>query len=168
RGAAARRGGARVIKASVEPWIDEPLRRFVQDAEAVLALLLHPSGQVMAQYGFTRAVDIMSACALAAAIQVSAAELGRQLEGKPFSGLHHAGKDRQIFLAEARTPHGPYIFLTVFDESSSLGLVRMYFDEFRENLANAAPPPAATLEPMLNEHFERELNRNLAALFGRA
>jgi hypothetical protein len=157
-----------VIKTSVEPWIEEPLRRFVEDAGAVLALLLHPNGQVLAQHGFTRAVDIMSACALAAAIQVSASELGRQLEGRPFAGLHHAGKERQIFLAEARTARGPYIFLTVFDQESSLGLVRMYFDEFTVNLALAAPPAVEPLEPMLNENFERELNRNLAVLFGRA
>jgi predicted regulator of Ras-like GTPase activity (Roadblock/LC7/MglB family) len=157
-----------VIKASVEPWIEEPLRGFVEDAGVMLALLLHPSGQVLAQYGFTRAVDIMSACALAAAIQVSSSELGRQLEGKPFAGLHHAGSNRQVFLAEAKTARGPYIFLTVFDQESSLGLVRMYFDEFTRNLANAAPPPVEPLEPMLNENFERELNRNLAVLFGRA
>ena len=156
-----------MIKSTVEPWIEEPLRAFVSEAGVALALLLHPSGQVLAQHGFSRAVDIMSACALAAAIQVSAAELGRQLDGKPFSGMHHAGKERQVFLAEAQTQRGPYIFLTVFDEGSSLGLVRMYFDEFRENLASAAPPPVAAPELMLNENFERELNKNLAALFGR-
>jgi hypothetical protein len=157
-----------VIKSSVEPWIEEPLRKFVEEAGVVLALLLHPSGQVLAQYGFTRAMDIMSACALAAAINVSGAELGKQLEGKPFSGLHHSGSDRQVFLAEAKTIRGAYIFLTVFDERSSLGLVQLYFGEFRVNLANAAPPPVAAPEAMLNENFERELNRNLAALFGRA
>lgn len=157
-----------MIKASVEQWIEEPLRKFVEDAGVALALLLHPSGQVLAQYGFNRAMDIMSACALAAAINASASELGRQLEGKPFAGLHHAGKARQIFLAEAKTTRGAYIFLTVFDERSSLGLVQLYFEEFRVNLANAAPPPVAVPEAMLNENFERELNRNLAALFGRS
>lgn len=156
-----------MIKTSVEPWIDAPLRRFVDDAGVVLALLLHPSGQVMAQHGFSKAVDVMAACALAAAIHASSAELGRQLEGKPFSGLH-AGKDRQVFLAAAETARGPYIFLTVFDQGSSLGLVRMYFDEFRVNLANAAPPTTAPPEVVLNANFERELNRNLAVLFGRA
>ena len=156
------------IKSSVEPWIDAPLKKFVEDAGVALALLLHPSGQVLAQYGFSRAVDIMSACALAAAINVSARELGRQLEGKPFAGLHHAGKARELYLAEVQTTRGKYIFLTVFDESSSLGLVRMYFDEFRTNLAAAAPPPSTDAAPVINEHFERELNRNLAALFGRA
>jgi len=157
-----------VIRASVEPWIENPLRQFVDDAKTTLALLMHPSGQVLAQHGFTRAMDIMSACALAAAINASAAELGRQLEGKPFAGLHHPGTDRQVFLAEAQTQRGAYIFLTVFDQDSSLGLVRMYFDEFRANLANAAPPTVAAPELMLGENFERELNRNLAMLFGRA
>jgi hypothetical protein len=156
------------IKSSVEPWIEMPIRQFVEESGVVLALLLHPTGQVMGQHGFTRAMDIMSACALAAAINASAAELGRQVEGKPFRGLHHAGTARQLFLAETPTARGPYILLTVFNEESSLGLVNMYFDEFRTNLASAAPPPPAIAEPVLNEHFERDLNKNLAALFGRA
>jgi hypothetical protein len=157
-----------VIKASVEAWIEDPIRKFVDESGVVLALLLHPTGQVMAQHGFSRAMDIMSACALASAIHASAVALGNLLEGKPFSGLHHGGTARQLFLAETRTVRGPYIFLTVFDQESSLGLVRMYFDEFRTNLASAAPPPPAAIEPMLNENFERDLNKNLAVLFGRA
>lgn len=153
--------------AVVEAWVEEPLRRFVDDARVLLALLLHPSGQVVAQHGFTRAVDVMSACALAAAINASAGELGRQLEGKPFAGLHHAGQERQLFLADVRTPNGGYVFLTVFDRGSSLGLVQLYFEELREGLSRAAPP-AGDRGPTLAENFEGELNRNLAVLFGRA
>lgn len=155
-----------MIKSSVEPWVDEPLSRFVKDAGVRLALLLLPSGQVLAQFGFTRALDVMSACALAAAIHASSAELGRLLDGRPFSGLH-AGRERQFFLAEAQTERGPYIFLTVFDQGSSLGLVRLYFDELKVNLASAAPPPAASQDPVLNSNFEHELHENLAVLFGR-
>lgn len=156
-----------MITASVEPWVDEPMTRFVRDAGARIALLLLPSGQVLAQFGFTRAVDVMAACALAAAIQASSQEMGRMLNGKPFSALH-AGRTRQFFLAEARTARGPYIFLTVFDDGSSLGLVRMYFDELSASLAAAAPPLAANPEPVLAANFEGELNKNLAVLFGRA
>jgi predicted regulator of Ras-like GTPase activity (Roadblock/LC7/MglB family) len=152
---------------AVEPWVEAPLRKFVEEARTVLALLLHPSGQVIAQFGFARAVDVMSACALAAAIHASAGELGRQLDGRAFRGLHHAGRDRQLFLAEAVTPRGAFIFLTVFDQESSLGLVRLYFDEFCKQLAAAAPTSAPRKEPVLEEKFEQELNRNLAALFGR-
>ena len=152
----------------VESWIEGPLRQFVSDAGAELALLLHPSGQVLAQHGFARAVDVMSACALAAGIHASAGELGRQLDGRPFRGLHHVGRTRQIFLAEAPSPRGTYIFLTVFGSESSLGLVRLYFDELVKGLAAAAPAEVPQQTPALAENFERDLNRNLAVLFGRA
>ncbi|MGH7665322.1 MAG: hypothetical protein ACRENI_13690, partial [Gemmatimonadaceae bacterium] len=153
-------------------WVEEPLRRLVDDARALLALVLHPSGQVLAQHGFTRAVDVMSACALAAAIHASSSELGRQLEGQPFAGLHHAGRQRQIFLAQASTSRGAYLCLTVFDQASSLGLVRLYFDEFRIALASAASGSSSAGTPVdeaiaLADNFETDLNRNLAALFGR-
>jgi len=151
----------------VEPWVEDPLRRFVDDAKVLLALLLHPSGQVMGQHGFTRAVDVMSACALAAAIHASAGALGEQLDGKPFAALHHAGRERQVFIAETRTAASSYVFLTVFDRESSLGLVSLYFEEFRAALAAAAPPPGAEKGPILAENFERDLNLNLAVLFGR-
>jgi hypothetical protein len=154
--------------AVVESWIETPLRRFVAEAGAELALLLHPNGQVLAQHGFARAVDVMSACALAAGIHASAGELGRQLEGRPFRGLHHVGRTRQIFLAEAHWPRGTYIFLTVFGSESSLGLVRLYFDEMVAALAAAAPPETVPAAPVLAEQFERDLNRNLDVLFGRA
>lgn len=155
-----------MIKASVEQWVEEPLALFVKDAGVRLALLLLPSGQVMAQYGFTRALDVMSACALAAAIFASSGEIGRLLNGKKFSALH-AGGNPQFFLAEAQTVRGPYIFLTVFDQESSLGLVRVFYDEFKARLAAATPPPVSQ-DPVLASNFEGELNRNLAVLFGRA
>ena len=104
--------------------------------------------------------------ALAAAIHASAGELGKQLDGKPFHVLHHAGKSRQIVIAPAQTKRGLYIFLTVFDQESSLGLVQLYFEEFAKRLADAAPAAEPT-PVVLAENFERDLNRNLASLFGR-
>ena len=152
----------------VESWIQGPLERFLEDAGVEFALLLHPSGQVMAQHGFARAVDVMSACALAAGIHATSGELGRLVDDKPFRGLHYAGRTRQIFMAEARAPRGTYIFLTVFGQDSSLGLVRLYFDELVTALTAAAPLEGPPPAPALAEHFERDLNRNLAVLFGRA
>lgn len=152
--------------AAVESWIEAPLRRFVDDARARLAVLLHPSGQVMAQAGFTREVDVMAACALAAAAHATSGELGRRLDGRAFRGLHYAGATRQLFLSALETPRGAYVCLTVFDETSSLGLVRLYFEELRRELISVAPAaitPRPT--PTLAADFETELNRNLAALF---
>lgn len=149
------------------PWVEEPLRRFVEDARVLHAVVLAPSGQVLGQHGFTRAMDVMSACALSAAIHASAGELGRQLEGQPFRGLHHAGREKQIFLSSTDTPQGTILLLTVFDEETSLGLVQLYFNELCAGLRAAAPGPDAT-EVLLPENFERDLNKSLAVLFGRA
>jgi hypothetical protein len=155
-----------VTTAVVEQWIEEPLRQFVADAQVLLALILTPTGQVLGQYGFSRAVDVMSACALAAAIHASGGELGRQLQGQPFAGLHHAGPTRQLFLAPAETPRGLLLCLTVFDDTTSFGLVQLYFGELTSRLAAVAPAPTPP-PAVLAETFEQDLDRNLALLFRR-
>ena len=148
-------------------WVEQPLKRFVTDARVLHAVVLAPSGQVLGQHGFTRAMDVMSACALSAAIHASSAELGKQLDGQPFSGLHHAGREKQIFLSSTDTPHGTVLLLTVFDQETSLGLVQLYFRELCDGL-KASVPELASSEVMLPENFERDLNKSLAVLFGRA
>jgi predicted regulator of Ras-like GTPase activity (Roadblock/LC7/MglB family) len=155
------------MRIAVEQWMEEPLRRFIDDSRVRLVLLLETSGRVLAQHGFTRSLDVMSACALAAAIHASAAEIGRQLDGTAFTTLHHPGTTQQIFLGELPTARGAYILLTVFDEMTSIGLVRLYFRELGARLSAATPAPAApTVAPSLID-FESDLNRNLAKLFGR-
>jgi hypothetical protein len=153
--------------AIAEPWVEAPLRRFADDARLLFVLLLHPDGQVLAQHGFTRAVDVMSACALAAAIHASASRLGLEVENKPFSELYHTGRERQVYLAEAATRSGPLLVLAVFDGDTSLGLVRLYFGELCKGL-QAAAPVTAPVAGIIPKDFELELNRNLAVLFGRA
>ena len=156
------------MKLSVaENWVEAPLKQFVDEARVQLAVLLNPSGQVLGQYGFASSVDVMTACALAAATTASSAELGRQVDGRPFSGLHYAGKVRQIFLGQVPLGSGTLILLSVFDEESSLGLVQLFFAELCVALAGVVQPEAPTA-PALAEDFERELNRNLSVMFGRS
>ncbi len=154
--------------AAVEPWVEAPLKRYVDEARARLALLLHPSGQVVAQAGFTREVDVMTACALASATHATSGELGRMVDGRAFRGLHYAGPDKQLYLAALQTPRGALICMTVFDAESSLGLVRVFTDELGRELAALAPAVEEAPAPVLSQNFETELNRNLAQLFGRA
>ena len=72
-------------------WAEEPLRRFVSEAGVSLAVLAHTSGRLLAQAGFARAMDVRSACVLAAATNATSAELGRLVDGAPFRELHYAG-----------------------------------------------------------------------------
>lgn len=147
-------------------WADAPLRRFVDDARLEHAILLHTSGQVLAQVGFQRSIDVQTACALSAAINASADHLGKMVDGRPFTGLHYGGKARQIYLGLLQSSGGPLLVLAVFDTESSLGIVQLYLKELQAQVA-AVAPAAGSESPALAENFEADLNRNLAQLFGR-
>ena len=127
---------------------------------------MHTSGQVLAQVGFQRSLDVQTACALSAAINASAEHLGTMVDGTPFRGLHYAGKGRQIYLGQVPSPDTMLLVLAVFDMESSLGIVQLYVKELQANIA-ASAPSAVPDEPALAENFEADLNRNLAQLFGR-
>jgi hypothetical protein len=152
------------VTRSIETWTVKPLERFVNEAGARLTLLMTPSGQVLAQYGFTRAVDVMSAAALGAAIVSSTAEIARMLDEPQFSALNHQGARHGIFVAGFDSPRGRLLALVVYGTNSSVGLVQLFFDDFVRDLL-AACPVQEQRGPVLAENFERELNESLATLF---
>lgn len=154
------------MKRSVAPWLDAPLADFVRQARVGLAVALEPSGRVLAQHGFTRSLDVMAICSLVAAIHASASELGRQANGSAFGPLHHGGRGKQLFLAPAVAGPATVLLLAVFDERTSLGVVRHFFGTFQQALSHVDERDLDD-GPMTGD-FERDLGRNLAVLFGRA
>ncbi len=152
--------------ATVAPWVTEPLRQFVADTRALFALILERDGRVLGQHGFTRAIDVMGASTLAAAIHASGAQLGRLLQGRPLTEVFYAGSLRQIFIAELPTDNGSFLVLAVLDGESSLGLARLYLRDLRANVAQSAPVRVEALSvPIEAEQFERDLQHNLTVLF---
>ena len=61
---------------------------------------------------------------------------------------------------------GVVLLLAVFDDRTSLGVVRHFFGAFAQSLA--ALDDGETAPAPITGDFERELGRNLAMLFGRA
>ena len=149
----------------VEPWVAGPLKNLAEDARLLSGVLLYPSGRAVGQFGFSKAADVMSICALTSAINASSRELGRQLYGKPFYEMHHAGGDRQVFMARCMAGAHEFLFVGVFDRESSLGMVEIYFAEFQKALEQLQPD-TEPVKPLPAGDFERELNRSLDSLFG--
>ena len=148
-----------------EQWVEAPLTRLMEDARLISGVLLYPSGKAVGQFGFSQAADVMSVCALTSAINASARELGRQLDGKPFYEMHHAGAERQVFMARCAAGAQEFLFVGVFDSESSLGVVEIYFEEFQKALVKLHPD--AQSRPVVPAgDFEGELNRSLDKLFG--
>jgi hypothetical protein len=151
---------------AVEPWVTGPLERFLVESSARVALLTTSSGQVIAQHGFTRSLDVMSAAALGAGIVASTEELARQLQTTRFGSLVHQGTRQQVMLSAFDMPRGRWIGLVVFDGDSTMGLVQLFFDRLVAELVELAPHAAPEQRP-LPENFERELAQSLRTLFGR-
>ena len=145
------------------PWLDGPLRRFVQDSRVQRAIVLHPDGKVLGQFGFMSAAEVMTACALAAAINASGKELGRQLGGRPFLGLHQGGRKQGVFMGSCSGAGRECLLLAAFDRDSTLGLVRLYFAEFRDSIGGMEGSAA---DRVPTRDLEADLNSSLDALFG--
>jgi hypothetical protein len=151
---------------ALEPWVGPPLQEFLAESSARVTLLMTSAGQVVAQHGFTRSLDVMSAAALGAGIMASTDELARLMGSGRFGAMVHQGARQGMYLSAFDTPRGRWIGLVVFGPETSVGLVQLFFQQFVDELAAAAPPEAPQ-GPVLAENFERELNASLRALFGR-
>jgi hypothetical protein len=151
---------------ALEPWVVQPLESFLAESGARLTLIMTGSGQVIAQHGFSRSLDVMTAAALGAAIVASTDELGRLMGAARFEALVHGGQRQSCMLASFATPRGRWIGLVVFGPETSVGIVRLFFDQMVQQLAAVAPRDQAPA-PMLAENFETDLNASLKALFGR-
>lgn len=138
----------------------EPIREFARETRVRLVLLLDRSGQVLAQQGFTRSYEISAVASLAAAAHTSAQALAGVAGSSGWTHLHHAGRERQLFLAPFRTPSSELVLVAIFDRDSSLGLVQHYFERFAQTVA-AMPQLASARTLGSAETFERDLEAGL-------
>ncbi len=151
---------------ALEPWVLGPLETFLAESSARLILLMTTAGQVIAQHGFGRSVEVMTAAALGSAIVASTEELARIMGSPRFGALVHGGNRQSCMLSAFGTPRGRWIALVVFGPETSVGIVQLFFDQMVEGLVSAAPREQPS-PPLLAENFEHELNASLKELFGR-
>ena len=151
---------------AIEPWVEPPLADFLKESSARLVLLMTSSGQVVAQHGFTRSLDVMAVAALGAGIIASTREIARVMSVPTLGNVVHQTSEGGVFLASFVMPDATWIGLVVFGSDTSIGLVQLFFGRLAATLSSAAPS-AAGRAPVLAERFEEELNASLRTLFGR-
>jgi hypothetical protein len=140
--------------------LEQPVDEFVREACARVALLVRGSGQVLGQHGFTRSYEVMNVASLAAAAHASSRALAQLTGGNGWSHLHHAGRDRSLFLAPLSTPVEELIVVVVFDGESSLGIVQYFFERLARRVARLPVfqrPRAGTDQA----NFEKDLEAGL-------
>jgi hypothetical protein len=151
---------------TIEPWVAEPLERFLQESGARLVLLTTSSGQVVAQHGFARSLDVMAASALGAGIMASTSAIAELTGASGFGTVVHEGTQQSLILAAIDTPRGRWLGLVVFGKETTVGLVQLFWNVFARELL-ARMPSAGGSAPTTAETFERELDASLRSLFGR-
>ena len=114
---------------ALEPWVLAPLETFLAESSARLVLLMTTAGQVIAQHGFSRSFEVMTAAALGSAIVASTEELARLMGSPRFGALVHAGERQSCMLSAFGTPRGRWIGLVVFGAETSSGLVQVFFKD---------------------------------------
>lgn len=151
---------------AIEPWVAAPLQRFLDESQARLVLLMTSSGQVVAQHGFTRSLDVMAASSLGAGIMASTDAIAQLIGSSGFGTLVHEGPTQSLILASVETPRGRWLGLVVFGRETTVGLVQLFWHALAKEIV-ATMPSTGDGRVKQAETFERDLNASLRSLFGR-
>lgn len=108
------------------------LDKVVSSSLAHSVLLIDRSGQLIAQYGDTMEIDILSLAALTAANFGATAEIAKILGEEEFTLLFHKGKNENVYF----TAIGEHVIMvTLFDDKTSLGLIRLRINQIADELS---------------------------------
>jgi predicted regulator of Ras-like GTPase activity (Roadblock/LC7/MglB family) len=108
------------------------LNKMVSSSMAHSVLLIDRSGQLIAHHGNTPEFDILSLSALTAANFGATAEIARILGEEEFTLLFHKGRNENVYFS-AVGEH--VIMVTLFDDSTSLGLIRLQINKIIDELS---------------------------------
>ena len=101
--------------------IDGELHRLHQQANAKVTFLVDKNGQLIASVGESEDLDTTSLASLTAGNVAATGGMAQILGEKDFSSLVHEGEKDNIYMALI----GRVILVVIFDQRSSMGLVRL-------------------------------------------
>jgi len=102
--------------------IDEELRRLQSQSNAKVVFLVDKNGQLIASVGETQQIDTTSLASLTAGNIAATGGMAKLLGEKEFSILFHEGEKDNIHISIIAQK---VILVVIFDQRSSLGLVRL-------------------------------------------
>jgi len=124
-----------VIYEEDQKRIAEACARLARESNARMVFVIDRAGQLIAQHGEVGDLDTTALASLAAGDIAATGGLARLLGEKEFPHLFHEGDSESIHLTLLGDR---WILVVIFDERSSLGLVRLRVRKFGETLAAVA------------------------------
>lgn len=92
-----------------------------RDSNAKAVLVIDKNGQAIAEAGDTQQLDVTSLSSLTAGNVAATGGIAQLLAEREFAGQFHEGERTNVHIANV----GQVILVVLFDERSSLGLVRL-------------------------------------------
>lgn len=123
--------------------INEELQRLQDKANAIVVFLVDKNGQLIASAGETQNVDTTSLASLTAGNIAATGGIAKLLGEKEFSVLFHEGEKDNIHISLVG---GRVILVVIFDQRSSIGLVRLRVKRATETLGGIFERIAAKAE----------------------
>ena len=134
--------------------IDGLISKMLKGAEAKCALLVDKDGHLITRQGFTHSLDTTALAALLAGSFASTREIAKLVGESEFSVLFHQGKKDHIHMSLVGERS---ILVVIFDDRTTIGMVRLYaketaaelariFDQIQANADEAPQQPTVTSE----------------------
>jgi len=147
--------------------IKEALQRLRGDANANVVFLVDKNGQQIAAVGDLETLDTTSLASLTAGNVAATDGLARLIGEKEFSILFHEGEKDNIHISIVAQR---VILVVIFDERSSLGLVRLrvrrattelekIFEEITRKVQREKEEPAMDVESPFAEITDEDIDR---------
>ncbi|HEY7113530.1 MAG TPA: roadblock/LC7 domain-containing protein [Thermoanaerobaculia bacterium] len=149
--------------------IRESLQRLRHDANANVVFLVDKNGQQIAAVGDLQALDTTSLASLTAGNVAATDGLARLIGEKEFSILFHEGEKDNIHISIVAQR---VILVVIFDERSSLGLVRLRvrratteLDKIFEDIARKVEKEKESLQAEFESPFAEITDEDIDRLF---
>jgi predicted regulator of Ras-like GTPase activity (Roadblock/LC7/MglB family) len=105
---------------------------FLKQSAAKCALLIDKDGHMVTGRGATQKIDVDTISALVAGSFAATREMAKLLGEDEFSALFHQGKSDNIQLSLVGDRA---LFTAIFDEQTTVGMVRLYANEAAKRMA---------------------------------
>jgi predicted regulator of Ras-like GTPase activity (Roadblock/LC7/MglB family) len=138
------------------------------ESNARFIFLIDKNGQQIARTGAVEGIDHTSLASLTAGSVAATEGLAALLDEQTFTTLFHEGQNENLLISLISDRS---VLLVVFDEHSSIGLVRLRVDQFKPKLSDlmdgicnrSNPKTPVTIN---SAEFEKISDDDIEALFG--
>ncbi|HEX9750238.1 MAG TPA: roadblock/LC7 domain-containing protein [candidate division Zixibacteria bacterium] len=154
--------GAVILYEEQIDQINAALLRLIKKAEAKCALLVDKDGHLITRQGFTQSLDTTALGALLAGSFASTREIARLVGEPEFSVLFHQGQKDHIHIGLVGERS---ILAIVFDDRTTIGMVRLYAKETADRLRELLTQPPKGSARALDTDFSRSAGETIDNVF---